>query len=150
MIVFNKEDIQRTTRNIKRNFQYGLNRLEKEKCTYEEKIEKVNSQLKQVYIDKLENKITEDLFLDIQADKQKEIEQIKKMLEETEKRIQDENSKEVISAKQVENIANEFLNSTELKKETLFKLINRIELDSNRNLKIQFAFSDMLKRSCKN
>ena len=147
-ITVNKEDIEKLTRNINDNFTFELERLEKEKVRYEEKIKTIKNQIKQVYNDKLENKITDDLFQEVHKDKQLEIEQYIKLLDEVEEKLQQEKNKEVISYQEVLELSNEFINSDVPSKELMSKLVKRIEFDSNRNLNVQFTFADMLKEVC--
>lgn len=147
-VIIDKADIEKITENIQKSFSYEVTRLEEEYQKYTDKIKNINMQIKQIYNDKLENKITEELFLDIQQEKQKEIEQYKIMCEQIKNEIALEKEKNVISFEEIEKLANDFLHSDTLDKKLVHKLVRRIELDSDRHLKVQFTFADVLKEVC--
>lgn len=147
-ILVNDVDIKNIINNVTENVSYEIKRLENECNSYREKINKVNDKIKATYKDKLNNIITQDFFVEMQQELQKEIEKYKSLLENTEKELEREKTKQVISFDEVQEIAKKFIENENINKELLHKLVKRIELDSNRNLKVQFTFADMLKEVC--
>ena len=133
---------------INTNFNFEINRLKEEKKQYVQNIENIKLQIKQIYRDKLENTITGDLFVSISKEKQREVEQYQKLIEEIDRKIKLENDKKVISFEEVQSIANEFINNEKITKDLISKLVKRIEIDNNRKITIQFTFANILKETC--
>ena len=147
-ISINDKDIKEIVTTINTNFNFEINRLKEEKKQYVQNIENIKLQIKQIYRDKLENTITGDLFVSISKEKQREVEQYQKLIEEIDRKIKLENDKKVISFEEVQSIANEFINNEKITKDLISKLVKRIEIDNNRKITIQFTFANILKETC--
>ncbi len=146
-IFINKNDISILINNINNKISYNTTILKKEYNQINARIAKLNNQIKQIYEDKLERKITDELFTEIQNKKQEELLKCQRQLKDIEKNIEQETKRNTISYDQVQQIVQKFLNTNTISKELLHTLVNRIEFDNKKNLKIYFSFSDMLKRN---
>ena len=59
---------------------------------------------------------------------------------ELDNKIKIEKLKYTISYNQIKNFADEFLNSISINKQILYKLIDKIEIDSSHNINLKFVF----------
>ena len=89
------------------------------------------------YIKKIED------FKIIYEKKQKERNKILKEIKGIEKELEETNQKSLkINFKEIKQIANEFLKMEKPNKMILEKLIERIEFDKEKNIKIKFKFQN--------
>lgn len=142
-ISFNDNDIKTVMNNLEKSINYGCHRLEAEKQRLLNKIEKLNQQIQTTYNDKLENIINNETFLSIKEQKENEIENCKKQINELDKKIDIEKSKYTISYNQIKKLSEEFLNTEKITKQVLSKLIDKIEFDANRNINLKLVFSNI-------
>ena len=140
-IIFNDKDIKAVMYNLEININHEQRRLQDEKLRMSQKVDKLNNQIKIAYIDKLENIINNETFLSIKEQKENEIEIYKKEIKELDEKISAEKSKHTIRYDHIKKLSEEFLNSTYIDKQLLYKLIDKIEFDSNRNINLKFVFS---------
>ena len=142
-VTFNDNDIKRVMNNLEKSINYECHRLEDERKRLNLKIDKLNEQIKTTYNDKLENIINNETFLSIKEQKENEIENCKKQIIDLDNRIKIEKAKYTISYNQIKKLSDEFLNSTNINKQLLYKLIDKIEFDSNRNINLKLIFSNI-------
>lgn len=142
-VSFNDNDIKTVMNNLEKSINYECCRLEDEKQRLICKIDKLNKQIKTTYNDKLENIINNEMFLSIKEQKENEIENCKKQINELDKKIDIEKSKYTISYNQIKKLSEEFLNTNNITKQILSKLIDKIEFDSNRNINLKLVFSNI-------
>ena len=142
-VSFNDNDIKTVMSNLEKSIYYECHRLEDEKQRLLMQIVKFNEQIKTTYNDKLENIINNETFLSIREQKENEIENCKKQINDLDKKIDIEKSKHTISYHQIKKLSEEFLSANNITKPILHKLIDKIEFDSNRNINLKLVFSNI-------
>ncbi len=120
-----------------------IDKYKKEITNINNKINTVSEQIDNIYFDKLNKVISkEDYFRytnKILADKNS-LEKRKQELSDTiNNKLKVENKIE--DDKKLDNIINEFLSVKNISKSMLFRLIDKIEIDENKNVYVYFAFS---------
>ncbi len=138
-------DIKKVMSNLEKSINSECIRLENEKQILINKIDKLTEQIKITYNDKLENIINNDTFLSIKEQKENEISDCKKQIYDIEQKIQIEKSKHTISYNQIKNLSDEFLNTDNITKQVLSKLIDKIEFDRNKTINLKLIFSNITK-----
>jgi len=136
-------DIKKVMSNLEKSINSECIRLENEKQILINKIDKLTEQIKTTYNDKLENIINNDTFLAIKEQKENEISVCKKQIYDIEQKIQIEKAKHTISYNQIKMLSEEFLNTENITKQVLSKLIDKIEFDTNRNINLKLVFSNI-------
>ncbi len=136
-------DIKKVMRNLEKSINSECIRLENEKQILINKIDKLTEQIRTTYNDKLENIINNDTFLSIKEQKENEISDYKNQIYDIEKKIQIEKSKHTISYNQIKKLPEEFLNTENITKQVLSKLIDKIEFDRNKNINLKLIFSNI-------
>lgn len=124
-----------------------VKRVKNESVDYRKRIEDLNkdkakllNKLTSMYDDKLSGGITPFAYKEMSKKTENEIEQINKSIKETELKLEEINSKaDVIPDfhKQIKKL----LNLKKPKKELLYTLIHRIEIDKDRNITFKFKFN---------
>lgn len=124
-----------------------IKRVKNESVDYRKRIEDLNKEkakllnkLTSMYDDKLSGGITPFAYKEMSKKTENEIEQINKSIKETELKLEEINSKaDVIPDfhKQIKKL----LNLKKPKKELLYTLIHRIEIDKDRNITFKFKFN---------
>ena len=142
-VSFNDNDIKTVMSNLEKSINYECHRLENEKQRLLMQIVRLNEQIKTTYNDKLENIINNETFLSIREQKENEIENCKKQINDLDKKIDIEKSKHTISYHQIKKLSEEFLSANNITKPILHKLIDKIEFDSNRNINLKLVFSNI-------
>lgn len=106
-------------------------------------LKKVESNIVEIYQDKVNKIIQVEDFKIIYEKKQKERNKIIKQIKEIETQLEETNNKSSkISFKETKQIAKEFLKMEKPNKMVLEKLIEKIEFDKEKNIKIKFAFQN--------
>ena len=101
----------------------------------------IENTIEEIYQDKINKILKIEDFKIIYEKKQKERNRILKEIKEIEKKLKEINQKSPkINFEEIKKIANDFLKMEKPNKEILDKLIERIEFDNMRNLKIKFFF----------
>ena len=142
-ISFNDNDIKTVMNNLERSINAECNRLENQRQMLIERIDKLNTQIKKIYNDKLEGEITDSLFLEMKEQKENDIKNCKKQICDFEQKIQAEKSKHTISYNQIKKLSEEFLSANNITKALLNKLIEKIEFDGKRGINLKLVFSDI-------
>ncbi len=142
-VFLNDNDIKKVMNNLEKSINYECHRLEAEKQNLIDKIDKLNEQIKTIYNDKLENIINNETFLSIKEQKENEIENCKRQIIDLDKKIDIEKSRYTISYNQIKKLSDESLSSNYITKQLLYKLVNKIEFDSNRNINLKLVFSNI-------
>ena len=106
-------------------------------------LKNIENTIEEIYQDKINKIIQIEDFKIIYEKKQKERNKILKNIKEIEKELEETNQKSPkINFKEIKQIANEFLKMEKPNKMILEKLIERIEFDKEKNIKIKFKFQN--------
>lgn len=134
-----------TFKRYKNSYSKLIDGYEKKLEEVETKIKTINSNLDQMYMDKLNDIISTDDYMRFQSrfaeekkdltEKQYEIKQKIITIKEKETETTDE--------KEIKKVVNEFLSMQEVNKVLLYRLINYIEIDTNKNIYIHFNFNHL-------
>lgn len=122
-----------------------IDKYKKEITSINNKINTVSEQIDNIYFDKLNKVISEaDYFRytnkilvekNILEKRKEELSNNINNILEAEKKREDDN--------ELDNIINEFLSMKNISKSMLFRLIDKIEIDENKNVYVYFAFSKL-------
>lgn len=116
--------------------------LEKEKEYYDNKIKTIKVALKNIYVDKTDEVITDEEFIQLKIqledDKNKYCEKIKEIKEIKEKLKQD---KQLKNSDYIENTIKEFLDFKNPSKQILMELIKKIEIMEDKQIKVYLNFN---------
>ena len=148
-----KEEIQKinfSEKEIKQIYEQAEKQAKSKKNLLQKKLQELNQTLKnienaieEIYQDKINKIIQIEDFKIIYEKKQKERNKILKKIKEIEKDLEETNQKSPkINFKEIKQIAKEFLKMEKPNKMILEKLIERIEFDKEKNIKIKYTFQN--------
>lgn len=127
------DEVSKRIKNETVDYNKRITDLNKEK-------EKLLNRLSNIYDDKLNGEITPLVYKEMSFKVEKEIEKVNKSIEESKNKLEEINSKADIIPdfhKQIKKL----LNLKKPKKELLYTLIHRIEIDKDRNIIFKFKFN---------
>ena len=148
-----REEIQKinfSEKEIKQIYEQAEKQAKSEKNLLQTKLQELNQTLKnientieEIYQDKINKVIKIEDFKIIYEKKQKERNKILIEIKKIEKELEEKNQKSPkINFKEIKQIANEFLKMEKPNKMILEKLIERIQFDKEKNIKIKFTFQN--------
>ncbi len=148
-----KEEIQKidlSEKEIKQIYEQAEKEAKSKSNLLQTKLQELNQTLKnienaieEIYQDKINKVIQIEDFKPIYEKKQKERNKILKEIKEIETQLEESNKKSPkINFKEIRQVANEFLKIEKPNKMILEKLIERIEFDKEKNIKIKFTFQN--------
>ena len=148
-----REEIQKinfSVKEIKQIYEQAEKQAKSKKNLLQKKLQELNQTLKnienaieEIYQDKINKIIQIEDFKIIYEKKQKERNKILKKIKEIEKDLEETNQKSSkINFKEIKQIAKEFLKMEKPNKMILEKLIERIEFDKEKNIKIKYTFQN--------
>ena len=106
-------------------------------------LQNIENTIEEIYQDKINKVIQIEDFKTVYEKKQKERNKILKQIKEIEAQLEETNKKTPeINFKEIKQIANEFLKMEKPNKIILEKLIEKIEFDKEKNIKIKFTFQN--------
>ena len=142
-INFTEQEIKQIYEQAKKEAKSKNNLLQTKLQELKQKLKNTENTIEEIYQDKINKIIQIEDFKIIYEKKQKERNKILKQMEETETQIEEINKKTPkINFKEVKQIANEFLKMEKPNKMILEKLIQKIEFDKEKNIKIKFTFQN--------
>ena len=109
------------------------------------KIITISSQIDSIYFDKINKVITENDYFRYTNKFICDRNLLEKRKDELSEKIQDleiTQNQNIIDS-QIDNVINEFLNMEHISKATLFRLLEKIEIDENKNVYVFFNFSKL-------
>ena len=111
----------------------------------QDKIQNINTNVDKMYIDKLNGIISTEDYMRFYNRFSNEKKELTDKQYDLKKRIIDIKAQEEqnVDNQQVKDIINEFLEMKEIDKVMLYRLINYIEIDTNKNIYIHFNFNHL-------
>ncbi len=142
-IKFSEKEIKYIYEQAEKESKSESNLLQTKLQELKSRLEKIENTIEEIYQDKINKIIQIEDFKAIYEKKQKERNKILKEIKNIEKQIEETNQKSPkISFKEIKQIANAFLNMEKPNKMILEKLIEKIEFDKEKNIKIKFTFKN--------
>ena len=142
-INFTEQEIKQVYEQAEKQAKSKNNLLQTKLQELKQKLKNIENTIEEIYQDKINKVIQIEDFKIIYEKKQKERNKILKQIKETEEQLEETNKKSPkIDFKEVKKIANELLKMEKPNKMILEKLIERIEFDKEKNIKIKFIFQN--------
>ena len=142
-INFSEKEIMQIYEQAEKEANSKSNLLQTKLQELKQKLKNIENTIEEIYQDKINKVIQIEDFKIIYEKKQKERNKILKQIKETEEQLEETNKKSPkINFKEIKQIAKEFLKMENPNKMILEKLIERIEFDKEKNIKIKFTFQN--------
>lgn len=140
-IDFSEEEIKQIYEQAEKEAKSKNNLLQTKLKELQNTLEHIENTIEEIYQDKINKILQIEDFKIIYEKKQKERDKILKEIKETEEGLKETNQKSPkINFKEIKQIANEFLKMEKPNKLIFEKLIERIEFNKEKNIKIKFTF----------
>ncbi len=140
-IVFNKEEFKDIFKSVEDEINTDKSLIQNSIKKTNKIIEKLDTQIKSIYEDKLNGIISVEDFLQIYQAKKEEKEKIQNNLKKLELDLKKQESKKVIDYGELKKFAEVFLKMENPSKETISKLVDKITIYKGRKIKIKYKFS---------
>ena len=142
-INFSEKEIKQIYEQAEKQAKSKNNLLQTKLQELKQTLKNIEITIEEIYQDKINKIIQIEDFKTIYEKKQKERNKILKEIKEIEKELEEKNQKSPkINFKEIKQIAKEFLKMEKPNKMILEKLIERIEFDKEKNIKIKFKFQN--------
>ena len=142
MLYTDKSRLEKIYKKYKFSKNNNVSKYEKELKQIDSRINTLTNQIDSIYFDKLNHIISENDYFRYTNKIIGERDALESQKKEIVKLINNTKDKQDIGSKEeMEKIINEFLNNTS--KKSLYMLIDNIEIDENKNVYINFAFSKL-------
>ena len=142
-INFSEKEIKQVYEQAEKEAKSKNNLLQTKLQELKQTLKNIENSIEEIYQDKINKIIQIEDFKIIYEKKQKERNKILKNIKEIEKELEETNQKSPkINFKEIKQIAKEFLKMEKPNKMILEKLIERIEFDKEKNIKIKFTFQN--------
>ena len=137
-----KENLKKVYKEYKNNKNSSISKCQKEIKAIDNKITNILSQIESIYFDKINHVISEDDYFRYTNKIISERDSLINQKNEIKKLISNMKAKQnKVSEKEMNKLIDEFLNTTS--KKLIYQLIDKIEVDENKNVYIHFAFSKL-------
>lgn len=142
-VTFSEKEIKQIYERAEKESKSKNNLLQTKLQESKNKLQNIENTIEEIYQDKINKIIQIEDFKTIYEKKQKERNKVLKQIKEMEKEIEETKQKSPkINFKEIKQIANEFLKMEKPNKMILEKLIERIEFDKKKYIKIKFTFQN--------
>ena len=142
-INFSEKEIKQIYEQAEKEAKSKNNLLQTKLQELKQTLKNIENTIEEIYQDKINKIIQIEDFKNLYEKKQKERNKILKEIKEIEKELEETNQKSPkINFKEIKQIANEFLKIEKPNKMILEKLIEKIEFDKEKNIKIKFTFQN--------
>lgn len=146
-IYANHTMLEETYKNVKDKSIDLLEKVKNQITTIDTQISKINKNLDSLYNDKLKRILLDTDFIRISQKFIQEREKLESQKRELTDRVQSLQGQKIVKNKsdeeQMNKMINEFLEMKEVNKESLFRLIDKIEIDKDKNVFISFNFAPL-------
>ena len=140
-INFSEEELKKIYEQAEKEAKSKNNLLQTKLQELKHTLQKIEDTIEEIYQDKINKIIQIEDFKAIYEKKLKERNKILKEIKEIEKELEETNQKSPkINFKEIKQIANKFLKMEKPNKMILEKLIEKIEFDKEKDVKISFVF----------
>lgn len=140
-IDFSEKEIKQIYEQAEKEAKSKNNLLQTKLKELQNTLEHIENTIEEIYQDKINKILQIEDFKIIYEKKQKERDKILKEIKETEEELKEANQKSPkINFKEIKQIANGFLKMEKPNKLIFEKLIERIEFNKEKNIKIKFTF----------
>lgn len=138
---FSEKEIKQIYEQAEKQAKSKSNLLQAKQQELTKTLQNIEHTIEEIYQDKINKVIQIEDFKTMYEKKQKERNKILKEIKEIEKELEETNQKSPkINFKEIKQIAKEFLKMEKPNKMILEKLIEKIEFDKEKNIKIKFFF----------
>lgn len=136
----NKLELEKQAEKLQ--FESPIEKMKNDLCKLQNKYESTLQNLDKIYIDKIEEKITEEMYNRIYNKMQLEIDNMKSEIDELQKAI---NSQDNMEANKFDckKYLEEFISMKNVTREMMLKLIDKIYVHSDKQLDIYFNFKEL-------
>ena len=112
---------------------------------FHNKIKDIDRKIEELYLDKLNRIVDESIYIKMANKFVDEKNILKQEIINFEELIKNalDNSIKLIDENKLKNVINEFLNTSLISKNMIYNLINRIEIDKEKNIFINFNFKPL-------
>ena len=142
-INFTEQEIKQIYEQAEKESKSKSNLLQTKLQELKKILQNIENAIEEIYQDKINKIMQIEDFKTIYEKKQKERNKILKEIKEIEKELEETNQKSPkINFKEIKQIAKEFLKMEKSNKMILEKLIEKIEFDKEKNIKIKFTFQN--------
>ena len=147
LLYTDKKSLEKIYKNYKNSKNNDISKYQKELKIIDNRINTISNQIDSIYFDKLNHVISENDYFRYTNKIIRERNSLENQKKEISKLITTTKEKQdKFSQEEMENTINEFLNNSS--KKAIYKLIDNIEIDENKNVYIHFAFNK-LNETCK-
>ena len=144
-INFSEEELKQIYEQAEKEAKSKNNLLQTKLQELKHTLQKIENTIEEIYQDKINKIIQIEDFKAIYEKKLKERNKILKEIKEIEKELEETNQKSPkINFKEIKQIANKFLKMEKPNKMILEKLIEKIEFDKEKDVKISFVFEKIV------
>ena len=144
-INFSEKEIKQVYEQAEKEAKSKNNLLQTKLQELKQTLKNIENSIEEIYQDKINKIIQIEDFKTIYEKKQKERNKILKEIKEIEKELEETNQKSPkINFKEIKQIANKFLKMEKPNKMILEKLIEKIEFDKEKDVKISFVFEKIV------
>lgn len=136
----NKKELEKQIKKI--NFKNPIDKLKEKLETITSRLEKSINNLDKIYIDKIENKITEEMYNRIYIKILNENEQLEKNKKELEKEIENLNNRNNLKNIDLNKFIEDFIKMENPPRDILLKLIDKIYIHKDKQIDIYWSFKE--------
>lgn len=144
-IYCDKNTLKTIYEKYKNNYGYLIEKEEYNLKNLAKQIEEISKKIDKMYFDNLNGIISNDDYFRYSRGFIEERDRLKKEQKSIEEKIKfiNEKQKDARHNEDVENIINEFLKFEKPSRKILYELVDRVELDENKNIYLYFNFSEL-------
>lgn len=140
-IILNQNELVETFSTVEKEINAGKYKIQNEIDKTNQKIQKLEAQIKSVYDDKLNGILSVEDFIQIYQAKKEEKEKLINEQKELNKKLEQQEKTKIINYDDLYTFANNFLQMENPTKEVIADLVDFITIYKGRKIKIKYKFS---------